>query len=136
MHRLARSDGFIAHGLGGGRARIKKALLFDHPAVAKDRTSLGLSFPSAPRSARLTVTVSRPVRCKTTSSPVWGEEVLAGSTKNVLGRTTANCDGRIVLTRYRSSDEARLSTQVAAGNLADNSERLVSNCLNLFDKSL
>ena len=44
----------------------------------------------------------------------------------------ANCHGRIVLTRYRSSDEVRLSTQAAAGNLAGNSDAWLLNALNLF----
>jgi len=46
----------------------------------------------------------------------------------------ANCHGRIVLTRYRSSDEVRLSTQAAAGNLAGNSDAWLLNPLNLFKK--
>ena len=46
----------------------------------------------------------------------------------------ANCHGRIVLTRYRSSDEVRLSTQAAAGNLAGNSDAWLLNALNLFKK--
>jgi hypothetical protein len=40
----------------------------------------------------------------------------AKTTKNALGRTTANRAG-IVLTRYASSKNVCLSTQSAAGNL-------------------
>jgi hypothetical protein len=44
----------------------------------------------------------------------------AGAGKNPLGRTAANRTGSIVVTRYASGENVRLSITLAAGNSAGN----------------
>jgi len=55
--------------------------------------------------------------------------------RNVLCRTTANCDGSLFVTRYVSRKQCRLSRHLAAGILAGNSDRLLCNFLNLLKNS-
>jgi len=56
--------------------------------------------------------------------------------KNALGRTTANCDGGIFLTRYVWAKSMRSSTTLAAGNSAGNFGWQLTNSLKQLKKAL